>query len=179
MSALEKKPYKVVLLTILVLSIFTIAIIEIMGISKNSLTGRERYGGEGEFYDKGGNVYRGEIYAEQRRTRCETMMKMKKTTMQFYETKFSFGSVAIGRVLKHTFRYKNTGSFPLLICKADVSCGCTVPSFPDEAIPPGQDGELVVEFNTAGKSGFQQKNIIVHSNSLPESVSISVEADVH
>ncbi len=105
---------------------------------------------------------------------------MPKTSMQFYETKFSFGSVGIGRVLKHTFRYKNTGSNPLMICKADVSCGCTVPSFlVTDPIAPGTEGDLVVEFNTAGKAGFQQKNIIIHSNALPEAVSISIEADVH
>jgi hypothetical protein len=173
MSTFEKSPYKVVLLTVLVLSVFTIAIVEIVRY-RQDIKGRK-----GEFYDKEGTVYHGQIYEEQRRTRCERMRQMKKTTMQFYETKHSFGSVTIGRVLTHTFRYKNTGSFPLLICKADVSCGCTVPRFPDDPIAPGMDGEFTVEFNTAGKSGFQQKNIIVHSNSLPEAVSISVEADVH
>jgi Protein of unknown function (DUF1573) len=103
---------------------------------------------------------------------------MQKTTMQFYETKYSFGVVSEGKVVKHDFKFKNTGQFPLMICKADVTCGCTVPGFQEEAIPPGADGDVTVEFNTAGKSGFQQKNIIIHSNAMPEAVSIGIEADV-
>lgn len=176
---MEKNTYKIVLLTVLVLSVFTIAIIELTGISSNSLTGREKYSNKGEFYDKNGEVYHGEIYAEQTKTRCDIMAKMPKTTMQFYETKYSFGSVSAGQKLSHIFRYKNTGEHPLMICKADVTCGCTIPKFQDEAIAPGTDGDFTVEFNTAGKSGFQQKNIIVHSNALPEAISISIEADVH
>ncbi len=180
MSAFEKSPYKIVLLTIIALSVFTIAIVELMGISRNSLSGRERNKPDhGEFYDKNGNTYHGEIYPEQQKTRCEIMRSMKKTTMQFYETKYSFGSVKVGTMLKHKFKYKNTGNFPLLICKADVTCGCTVPHFPDEPIAPGQDGDFEIEFDTQGKNGFQQKNIIIHSNAMPEAVSISIEADVH
>ena len=177
--AFGKNSFKVVLLTVLVLSVFTIAIIELTGVSRNSFSRKNRYDREGEFTDRSGEIYHGEIYAEETRTRCDRMAKMPKTTMQFYETKYSFGSASVGRTLIHVFHYKNTGNAPLLICKADVSCGCTVPKFPDEAIPPGADGEFTVEFNTTGKSGFQQKSIIVHSNSLPEAVSIGIEADVH
>ena len=106
------------------------------------------------------------------------MAAMPKSDLQFYETKFDFGTVSAGRVLTHIFRYKNAGDKPLLICRTDVSCGCTVPHYPEEAIAPGNDGELMVEFNTAGKTGFQQKNILVHSNSLQEAMSITIEADV-
>ena len=67
---------------------------------------------------------------------------------------------------------------PLYIAKTDVTCGCTVPTFPQEMIAPDGEGEITVEFNPSGKSGIQQKNIIVHSNALPEAVSISIEADV-
>jgi Protein of unknown function (DUF1573) len=175
------KRYKVVLLTILVLSVFAIAIVELAGISQNSLAGRNAHGrneGRGEFYDKSGQTYHGEIQPDQNLSRCDAVNKMGKTTMQFYETKFNFGEVTQGQVVKHSFRFKNTGQNPLMICKTDVTCGCTVPSFPQENIPPGQEGEILVEFNTAGKSGFQQKNIIVHSNAMPEAVSIGIEADV-
>ncbi len=43
----DRNPYKIVLLTILALSVFTIAIVELTGISRNSLSGRERFGGRG------------------------------------------------------------------------------------------------------------------------------------
>jgi hypothetical protein len=162
-----QKNFMVVLLTVLTLSVFTLVIIELTGVSRNSLF-RARSDARGDenatLYSKDGTVYRGEIFAEDTKTRCERIAKMTKTTMQFYETKFSFGQVPEGKVVKHSFHFKNTGYFPLMICKVDVTCGCTVPGFHEEAIPPGQDGEITVDFNTAGKSGFQQKNIIIHSN---------------
>ncbi len=177
------KNYKIVLLTILTLSVFTLVILELTGVSRNSLFTMLKGHREGEpyngnFYSKDGTVYRGEIYPEDTKTRCERIMKMTKTTMQFYETKYSFGVVSEGKVLRHAFRFKNTGQHPLMICKADVTCGCTVPGFQLDPVAPGADGDITVEFNTAGKSGFQQKNIIVHSNAMPEAVSIGIEADV-
>ena len=150
-----KDQFKIVLLTVLTLSAVAIALIELSGISRNSLSDR---------FSKGS---------------CEKVAAMLKTDIQFLEPKFDFGTVPQGKVMTHSFRYKNTGSEPLLICKADVSCGCTVPKFSEDAVAPGAEGVVVVEFNTAGKTGFQKKNIIVHSNALMEAVSISVEADVH
>ncbi|MFI5196002.1 MAG: DUF1573 domain-containing protein [Chitinophagales bacterium] len=167
---MDKNNYKIVLLTVLTLSVFTIAIIELTGVSANSFSTLWR---SKDRHDK--NIEN----TAQPVNRCDIAAKMPKTTMQFYETKFSFGSVSAGKKVSHTFRYKNTGSNPLMVCKADVTCGCTVPKIQDDAVAPGADGELTVEFNTAGKSGFQQKNIIVHSNATPEAVSISIEADVH
>lgn len=173
-----EKNYRAILLTILTLSAFTLVIIELTGVSRNALFRRFKGGGEGIFYSRDGEVYRGEIYPEQTLTRTQRVAEMAKTTMQFYETKFNFGKQPEGKVLKHVFRFKNTGFHPLMIAKTDVTCGCTVPNYPEDPIAPGNDGELTVVFNTAGKSGLQQKNIIVHSNALPEAVSIGIEADI-
>jgi hypothetical protein len=171
--------YRVVMLTVLTLSVFTLVIVELTGVSRNALFRRFKEGGEGTFYSKDGAIYHGEIFPEEIRTRVQKVSQMLKTTVQFYETKYSFGTVSEGKVVRHAFRFKNTGQNPLMIAKTDVTCGCTVPNFPSEPIGPGSDGEITVEFNTAGKSGFQQKNIIVHSNALPEAVSIGIEADVN
>lgn len=175
--------YVIVLLTVLTLSVFTLVIVELTGVTRNSLftvLKGHRDGEEfnGNFYSKDGTVYHGQIFAEDTKLRCERIKRMQKTTMQFYETKFNFGIVSAGKTLTHVFRFKNTGQNPLMICKADVSCGCTVPSFLEDPIAADADGEITVVFNTTGKSGIQQKNIIVHSNANPEAVSIGIEADV-
>lgn len=170
--------FKIILLTVLTLSIFTLVIIELTGVSRNTFFRAAHRGGEGNFYSRDGVKYSGEIFPEDIRHRDEIASKMPKTSMQFYETKHNFGSVPSGKVVSHAFRFKNTGDHPLYISKTDVSCGCTVPSFPLETVPPGQDGDIVVNFDTEGKSGIVQKNIIVHSNAVPEAVSIGIEADV-
>ncbi len=177
---MENRKYKIILLTILTLSVFVIAIVELTGISDHSIGWwRNRHDGEANLYDRYNNkVYHGEIYPEETRTRDELVRDMPKTTMQFYETKYSFGSITQGSVVKHAFRFKNTGQNPLMIAKSDVTCGCTVPGFPKDAIAPGQEGEITVEFNSANKYGYQEKSVVVHSNAMPESVSIKIDADI-
>lgn len=170
--------YKYVLLTLLTLSIFTLTIVELTGVSKNALFRKFHGGGEGVFYSRNGEVYRGEIYPEQTRTRSQIVAEMPKTTIQFYETKFNFGTISVGRIVTHVFRFKNTGMNPLMIAKTDVTCGCTTPNFPLESIAPGSDGEITILYNSEGHAGHEEKNIVVHSNALPEAVSITVEAEV-
>lgn len=172
--------YKIILLTILVICVFVIAIIELAGISDHSLAWwRNRHDGQASLYDRHNDrYYRGEIYPEEDLSRSELVDRMKKTTMHFYETKYSFGTVTQGQTVKHAFRFKNTGQNPLMIAKTDVSCNCTVSGFPNDAIAPGQEGEITVEMNTTGIYNFQEKTVVVHSNAMPESVSIKVDADI-
>ena len=176
--------YKIILLTVLVLSVFTIAIVELTGISDHSLGWwRDKNHGDAELYDKHNNrFYHGEIYPEQTRTRDQLVHDMPKTTMQFYETKYDFKSVSYGSVLKHSFHFKNTGENPLMIAKTDVNCGCTVSGFPNDPIAPGQEGEVSVEYNTAYNGsklrGPQEKDVVIHANTMPESVTIKVEANI-
>jgi Protein of unknown function (DUF1573) len=179
------KSYKVVLLTVLTLSMLTIAIILLTGISKYSLSwNRENRRGEATLYDRNNDrTYHGEIYPDEEKTRCDRVREMPRTTMHFYETSHNYGTIPRGNVVKHTFRFKNTGENPLVICKADVHCGCTVPSFPHDAIAPGDDGELIVEINTAKKDSniyhFQDNDgVIIHANTTPESIKLMLEGDI-
>lgn len=76
-----------------------------------------------------------------------------------------FGDISQGDKVEHTFYFTNTGNEPLLITNVQVSCGCTVPKgWPRDPIPPGGKGELSISFNSAGKSGKQQKPVTIISN---------------
>jgi len=163
--------YKAILLTILTLSVFALVIIELTGVSSNGLFRKFHGGGEGVFYTKDGEVYHGEIYPEQTITRSQRAAQMAKTTVQFYETKYNFGSIGEDRIVKHDFRFKNTGmNRYLLPNRRYLRLHCN--QFSQDPIAPDAEGEITVEFNPAGKSGIEQKNIIVHSNALPEAISI-------
>ena len=47
-----------------------------------------------------------------------------------------------------TFRFVNEGKTPLVILRAQASCGCTVPSYPEYPIAPGDTAEMKVEYRT-------------------------------
>jgi Protein of unknown function (DUF1573) len=111
-------------------------------------------------------------------TNAEIVPAGPSTTIKFEEESFNFGTVKEGDVVKHVFKFKNTGTEPLVISNAKGSCGCTVPTWPKEAIAPGATGEIKVEFNTAGKPGQQTKRVTVTGNTVPTDNFIDVTGQV-
>ena len=100
------------------------------------------------------------------------------TTMQFEQTDFDFGSVKEGEKVKHTYKFKNTGSEPLIISSAKGSCGCTVPKWPSEPIAPGATGQIDVEFDSKGKPGKQTKRVTVNANTVPAQTFLNISGNV-
>jgi hypothetical protein len=160
---------KAVLLTVLTLSCFVIALVELSGVSSTALF--NKYGvGKGD----GSNG----LMPAQSLSRDKQVAAMPKTTIYFYETKHNFGELKEGDVVKYAYRFKNTGTNPLMISKVDVTCGCTVPTFSKEPIQPGGEGEIMIQYNSAHHPGHQQKNALIHSNAQEEAISIGFEAEV-
>lgn len=100
------------------------------------------------------------------------------TTIQYEQEKFNFGTCDEGEVVKHIFKFKNTGNEPLVISNAKGSCGCTVPTWPKEPVPPGGSGEIKVEFNSKGKPGPQSKRVTVTANTTPSETFIEISGEV-
>jgi hypothetical protein len=160
---------KTVLLTVLTLSCFMIALVELSGVSSTAILNK---------YPSVYNKFQPGSASPETPARNKAVAEMPKTTIQFYETKYSFGQVNEGDIVKHVFRFKNTGNNPLMISKVDVSCGCTVPTFSKEPIAPGGEGQIQIQYNSTNHEGHQIKNVIVHSNAQQEAISISFDADV-
>ena len=89
-----------------------------------------------------------------------------------------FGRVQQGELVRHTFVLTNDGSQDLVIAEVKPSCGCTAPTWPRQAIKPGEKAEIQVVFNTAGKLGPQQKYITVRSNAAPEPKNLYLVGEV-
>jgi hypothetical protein len=159
---------KAILLTVLTLSCFVIALVELSGVSKTALFNKYHLGpGDGSG-----------LTTQQADSRENQIAAMPKTALYFYETEHNFGNLKEGDVVKYAYKFKNTGTNPLMIAKVDVTCGCTVPSFSKEPIAPGGEGEIILEYNSAHHPGHQKKNAIVHSNGQVEALSIGFEAEV-
>lgn len=89
---------------------------------------------------------------------------MAKTNVEFSSEEYDFGQVKDGDIVRHTFKFTNSGSNPLVVQRAKASCGCTVPTWTKEPIEPGETGEIAVEFNSKNKAGMQTKTITVTGN---------------
>jgi hypothetical protein len=75
-----------------------------------------------------------------------------------------------------TFTFTNIGKADLQLTNVSSSCGCTVPEWPKEPIPPKKSATIKVSYNT-GNVGTINKNIFVDSNA-GERVTLSIKGAV-
>ncbi|GAB3326128.1 DUF1573 domain-containing protein [Hymenobacter humi] len=99
-------------------------------------------------------------------------------SITFEESKFDFGSVAQGGIVDHTFKFKNTGTAPLIISNIGVSCGCTTPDWTKAPVLPGKTGTISAKFNSAGKIGMQNKVLTIESNAVGGSTTVALVGEV-
>ncbi len=89
------------------------------------------------------------------------------TTVQIIDTTYNYGKVTDGEKVTYNYRFKNTGTKPLVIVEASSTCGCTVPEKPEKPIKPGETGFIKVVFDSKGRVGSTHKFIKVISNANP------------
>ena len=83
--------------------------------------------------------------------------------MTFEKTEIDYGTIAQGADPLRRFKFKNTGTEPLVIKNARGSCGCTVPSFKKEPIAPGETSEIEVRYDTQRIGDFS-KSVTIETN---------------
>lgn len=106
------------------------------------------------------------IKMEQKKITDDAAMK-NSTTVEMIDSVYNFAPVTEGEKVAFSYRFKNTGTNPLVIFDASASCGCTVPEKPEQPILPGQTGFIKVVFNSSGKKGHNEKIINITSNARP------------
>ena len=89
--------------------------------------------------------------------------------IEFEEIVHDYGDVPYNGNGECEFRFTNTGDAPLLIQKPKSSCGCTVPSWPDKPILPGESNAIKVTYRT-NRAGNFNKKVTVTSNALKNSI---------
>ena len=98
--------------------------------------------------------------------------------IQMDEESFDFGEMQQGESVTHDFVLKNIGDANLIISTAKGSCGCTVPEWPKEPIAKGDETIIKVTFNSAGKSGKQNKTVTLVTNAIPNTKVITITGNV-
>lgn len=98
--------------------------------------------------------------------------------IEMLETSYNFGEIQQGESVTHDFILKNTGEADLIISAAKGSCGCTVPEWPKNPIAKGEDAVIKVTFNSAGKSGKQNKTVTLVTNAIPNTKVLTINGNV-
>lgn len=90
------------------------------------------------------------------------------TSIQWLDSTFlSMGTVNEGAQVEVSFRFKNTGTKPLVIANVTASCGCTIPETPQQPFAPGEEGVIKAKFDSKGRPGENRKHISVDANTTP------------
>jgi len=98
--------------------------------------------------------------------------------MKFEKESHDFGKIKTGDKVNYDFQFTNTGKSPLIISEAHATCGCTIPEWPKAPVKPGDSGIIKVTFNSAGKSGLQDKQITVTANTVPAQTMVHLIGEV-
>lgn len=92
-----------------------------------------------------------------------------KTTFDIVEDEFGgankeLGSHDVGDSLSIIYTVNNTGENNLLIQRVEPGCSCTVGTFTEDPIEPGQSGEIVLNYNVVLPNDSFQKTAEVFAN---------------
>ena len=77
---------------------------------------------------------------------------------------YNFGAIKNGEKKSHIFTLTNKGKTNLIIRKIKSNCGCTIAKIDKTIIKPNESIKLKTTFDSVGRSGIQNKSIIIITN---------------
>jgi len=63
----------------------------------------------------------------------------------------------------YTFRWRNEGSEPLVVTRAESACGCAQPTYDKRPVAAGGHGEINVVYHPKGRPGYFRRKIFVYT----------------
>lgn len=101
-----------------------------------------------------------------------------KAAIEWSFTEYDFGQIEKEKPATIEFVFKNPGMIPLVVTDVKSSCGCTVPEYPEQPIPPGGEGKIIVTYD-AKVSGYFNKTITVMTNTTDGVSHLYIKGEVN
>ena len=98
--------------------------------------------------------------------------------IKFLSNEHDFGKVTEGEKVGWYFKFRNTGGSDLIITNATASCGCTVPEYDRQPVPPGGEGTVKIVFDSSDRLGKQLKTVTIETNGRTLISRLILKADV-
>jgi hypothetical protein len=111
-------------------------------------------------------------------TATDPMKPKPMTTVQWLDSAKNLGKVKEGEKIEIAFRFKNTGSEPLVVNNVVVSCGCTVAGKPEKPVMPGEEGVIKATFDSNGRVGTNHKTMAVYTNTASGISTLAFDVEV-
>lgn len=111
-------------------------------------------------------------------TSTSTVVATSYAEMTFETDIHDFGTIQQGANGTWEFKFKNTGTEPLIITEAKGSCGCTVPTYPQNIpIKPGETQIIRVTYDTKRLGNFT-KTVNVYANTKQHVTVLTIKGTV-
>jgi hypothetical protein len=95
----------------------------------------------------------------------------------FDTTEIDYGTIQQNADGVRVFKFTNTGDAPIVISNAKGSCGCTVPTYSKNMVPPGETGEIKVKYAT-NRIGKFTKTVTITSNASEPTKVLRIKGEV-
>lgn len=90
---------------------------------------------------------------------------------------YEMGRVYAGTTAEFVLNLKNTGKSAVVVNEARTFCGCTLPEFNPEPVPPGEYSRIRVTF-LAEQPGIFDKEVRIFLNSREEPLKLILRGEV-
>jgi len=97
--------------------------------------------------------------------------------ISFDKTVHDYGTIVQGSDGTCEFKFTNIGKEPLILSRPQSSCGCTVPTWPQEPVLPGKSDVIKVTYNTNNVGGIN-KTVTVTSNAKTEKIVLQIKGTI-
>lgn len=121
----------------------------------------------------------GQVQTEQTGNPAERDTPIDAPKCVFTETSYDFGAMAADEHGAHTFTFRNEGESALEVEVVDSTCKCVLSEVGEEPIPPGESGELRVEWVTRHTAEPYQQTVTLRTNDpRRERIEIAVRGEI-
>lgn len=117
------------------------------------------------------------ISAQETKDKSTGTTNEKQPAITFEMTTHDFGTIPYNGDGTIEFKFTNTGKAPLILSNCQSSCGCTVPEWPKDPIPPKGKGSIKVKYNTTRVGPFT-KTVTVTSNAPDSPTVLTIKGNV-
>lgn len=118
------------------------------------------------------------LIAQSETQQVNNLNDLQKPALEFDRLIHDFGTIKEGEKVETKFYITNIGDVDLQILDAEGSCGCTVPEYPNTPIAPGKKDSIIVNFDSTGFSGNQQKTVTLYTNTANGQERVRIKAIV-
>ncbi len=87
-------------------------------------------------------------------------------------TEQTFNSKPQDKEVVAKYKFTNAGPIPVKIQNVRTSCGCTTAALSKTDYAPGESGEIEAKFTFSGRTGRQEKAIMVDTTATPQEPTI-------